>query len=48
MFEEEARDFTAVEEDKDDGFVVEQNKVLEETLVVFENNQFLLYDFKAN
>jgi len=36
----------AAEEEKEDGFVVEQNKVLEDTLVIFEKNQFLLYDYK--
>ena len=49
MFESEGRDFTAVEEEKkDDGFVVEKDKELQETLVIFENNQFLMYDFKTN
>ena len=37
----------AVEEEKDDGFKVEEAK-LTETLIVFAKNQFLLYDFKKN
>ena len=49
MFDDEGRDFTAVkEEEKDDGFVVEKDKELQETLVVFENNQFIMYDFMTN
>ena len=48
MFEMEARDFKAVEDDKDDGFEIQKDKELQDTIVIFDNNQFLLYDFKTN
>ena len=35
----------ALEETKDDGFQVEEGKLMRETLIVFRGNQFLLYDF---
>ena len=37
----------APEEEKDDGFKVEEAK-LTETLIIFVRNQFLLFDFKNN
>lgn len=40
--------YSGVEEGKDDGFQVEEGKQMTETIVIFDNNQFLLYDFKEN
>ena len=48
MFEDEGRDFTAVKDDENDGFEVQKDKELYETLVIFENNQFIMYDFKTD
>lgn len=42
----QATKFTSVKEE-DDGFQVEEGKQMTETLIVFERNQFLLYDFKT-
>ena len=39
--------FAAVK-DENDGFQVEEGKQMTETLVVFDKNQFLLYDFKQD
>ena len=48
MYEQEGREFVAAAEDEDDEkFVVEKDKDLRETLVVFENNQFVIYDFMS-
>lgn len=37
--------FGAIKEEND-GFQVEEGKQMTETLVIFDKNQFLLYDFK--
>ena len=37
----------AAEEVKDDGFEVEEGKAMRETFIVFQGNQFLLYDYAA-
>ena len=42
----EGTSFAATKEE-DDGFQVEEGKQMTETLIVFEKNQFLLYDFKG-
>ena len=38
----------AAEEEKDDGFEVEEGKAMRETFILFAGNQFLLYDFAVN
>ncbi len=43
----EGTDFAGVKEEND-GFQVEEGKQMTETLVIFDRNQFLLYDFKQN
>ena len=42
----EGTSFAATKEE-DDSFQVEEGKQMTETLIVFEKNQFLLYDFKG-
>lgn len=46
MYEQEGRVFSAVEPEQDDFVVNNSRYEPKETLVVFEDNQFLLYDFK--
>jgi len=41
----EGTSFAAAKEEND-GFQVEEGKQMTETLVIFDKNQFLLYDFK--
>ena len=38
----------AGKQEENDGFQVEEGKQMTETLVVFDRNQFVLYDFKSN